>query len=182
MGIRPILGHTTAPGVVQKLQRVLHVLVEQVVVLDHLGNALVLRQRHTQWTQAKTTLAAVLQQPQRYGRQQKALQNCRGQAGAACQIVQMGRGLVKGSKQIKPHTTEQHLAVHKTGHQIEQLAGTATRQPACEGIAKRPTVQTGMGIPTLQSGLPSVLERGRRVRGLHGGQIQGLGHGASFAS
>jgi hypothetical protein len=151
------------------------------VVLDHLGDALVLCQWHAQRAQAKTALATVLQQAQRHGRQQQTLQHCRGQARASRQIVQAGRGVVQGTKQVQPHATQQHLAVHKTGHQVEQLAGAAAREPACEGVAQRPLVQPRVCVPALQTRLPGVLERTGCGVGLQGGQIQGLRHGTSFA-
>ena len=66
MGIRPVFGHATLPGIGQKLQGVLHVLVEQMVVLDHLRNTRVLRHRYAQGTQTKAALAAVFQQSQHH--------------------------------------------------------------------------------------------------------------------
>ena len=158
--IRPILGHAATPGVLQELQGVLHVLVEQMVVLNHLRNALVLRQGHAQGAQAKATLAAVLQQAQRHRRQQQTLQDRRGQASASGQCVQVRGRLVQGAKQVQAHTAQHHLAVHKTGHQIKQLARAATRQPSRQWIAQRPSIKPGVGIPALKLGLPCVLQRG----------------------
>ena len=85
------------------------------------------------------------------------------------------------TEQVQPHTAEQHLAVHKTGHQIKQLAGAAAREPACERVAQRPAVQARVRVPALQTRLPGIPKSGGGGVGLHSGQIQGLGHGDSFA-
>ena len=75
MGIWPVLSHATLPGILQKTERVLHIAIQQMVVLNHGANALVHRQRNTQRPQAETRVAAALQQAQGNGRQEQALQD-----------------------------------------------------------------------------------------------------------
>ena len=150
-GVRPVLGH--GAGLARALQhgyRVLHVLVEHRVVLDHGANARVPGHRRTQRAQAVAALAAQIEQAQRQRRLQQTLQTGSGQTRPLRQLVQAARLLGHRLQDAQAHAGQQHLRIDKTGHQVKHLAHAAARHPPCQGIGHAPAVQGGAGHPAVQ--------------------------------
>ena len=90
--VGPVLRHSAGlPRALQHGHRVLHVLVQHGVVLDHGAYAGVAGHGRTQRPQAIAALAAQVEQTQGQGRLQQPLQTGRWQAGQLRQLFQAAR-------------------------------------------------------------------------------------------
>ena len=151
MRIRPVLSHATLPGILQKPDGVLHVAIQQMVVLNHGPNALVHRQRNTQRPQPETRLATALQQAQRNGRQEQALQDRLRHFHTLCNLLQICRCLMQLLEQVQAQTAQHDLGVDKTGHQVKKFLRTPPHDPARQGVLQGPLVQGRAGVQPLQA-------------------------------
>ena len=133
-GIGPVVAHRTLPRSLQDGHRVVHVLVEQLVVLDHGLDARVADHRCPQGSQAITLLAALLEQAQRHSRLHQALQASSRHPCESGQFLQGFGGLLDVREQVQPNTAQQHLGMDKARHQVEHLACSVLGEPTGERV------------------------------------------------
>ena len=102
-----------------------------------------------QWPDIESPEAAAIWAADPFIGIEQALQVRRRHAGAGGDFFQGVGPLCQAFKQLQPHAAQQHLGMHESGHEVEQLAGAAAHQPAGEHAAAGPAAQGRAGHPAV---------------------------------
>ena len=154
-GVGPVGMHARQLRALQQAQGVAQIGVEQGVVLDHGAQAGVGGHRCAQRAQSVTGTAH-FDQTQAQGRADQALQAV-GWHGAHLLQFRQGSGPhQQGLEPTQAHTGQQHLAVHKASHQLEQLLGSPPHDQPTHGVEQGPAVQARAAQPLVQPVQPAL--------------------------